>query len=82
MELVILLGWNSISFIRAVGCYYYQTTSLAMEFLREKYIPYIVKQVLKKHKPVTEAEFIEFSQALYDQIKQKERELDVLSIKN
>lgn len=53
-----------------------------MKFLRETYIPFIVKSVLKKQRPTTDAELIEFSQALYDQIKKKERELDFLSIKN
>lgn len=43
-----------------------------MNKIREVYVPFLVKEVLKKYKPNTEQDFIEFSQALYDQIKQKE----------
>jgi len=38
--------------------------------------------VIKQQKPVTVDEFVEFSKAMYDQIKKKEREIDVLNIKN
>lgn len=43
-----------------------------MTFIRNTYIPEIVKTVISKQKPETEGEFIEFAQALYDQVKIKE----------
>ena len=53
-----------------------------MSFLENTYIPFIVKKVIKKKKPKTELEYIEFSQALYNQVKKKEQRLDVLKINN
>ena len=38
------------------------------EGIIEFYIPYLVKNVLAKEKPVTEEDFIQFSQALYSSI--------------
>ena len=46
-----------------------------MEFIKNKYIPYIVKEAIKKYKPQTEEEFIEFSQDLYEQIIKKVKEI-------
>jgi hypothetical protein len=42
-----------------------------MENIRNEYIPFIVKDVISKKKPETESQFIEFAQALYDQIKKR-----------
>lgn len=46
-----------------------------MPYIKDTYIPYIVKQVISNKKPVTEEEFIEFAQDLYDQIKAKEKSI-------
>jgi hypothetical protein len=46
-----------------------------MDKIRELYIPTVVKDVISKHKPQTEGEFIQFSQALYDVIVKKIEEI-------
>lgn len=46
-----------------------------MDYLREKYIPFLVKEVIANRKPITENDFIEFSQALYDQLRKKEKSI-------
>ena len=53
-----------------------------MNFIRNKYIPFLIKSMIKKDKPTTEKDFVEFGLAVYDQIKKKERELDGAFIKN
>jgi hypothetical protein len=42
-----------------------------MENIRNDYIPFIVKLLVIKKKPETKDEFIEFAQALYDQIESR-----------
>lgn len=55
-------------------------------FIRDTFVPEIVRHVLKNDKKplseYSEEEFIEFCQALCDQIKKKERELDSAFLKN
>lgn len=51
-----------------------------MKFIREKYIPFIVREILKKEKPETEEDFIKFSQSLCDIVIKKE--LNILTLKN
>ena len=55
-------------------------------FIRDTFVPAMVRHVLEADdKPLSEYsedEFIEFCQALYDQIKIKERELDSAFLKN
>lgn len=46
-----------------------------MDFIKDTYIPYIVKKAIKKDKPKTEEEFVEFSQDLFEQIKKKVKEI-------
>ncbi len=53
-----------------------------MEFIRNTYIPETVKSVIKQLRPITDEELIEFTQAMYDAVKKKERELDCLNLKN
>jgi len=38
-----------------------------MSYIRNKYLPELVKDVIKKYRPSTGEEFVKFSQALYDQ---------------
>lgn len=45
------------------------------EYIREVYIPYIVEYVFKKRRPVSQDDFIIFSQDLYDILKIKEKEM-------
>ncbi len=50
------------------------------DYIRNKYIPFVVKKVVKDYKKplskYSDEEFIEFCQELYDKIKQKEKELN------
>ena len=42
------------------------------KFIKEKYIPEIVRNVLKKETPKSEQDFIDFFTALYEVVKKRE----------
>lgn len=45
------------------------------------YIPFVVKEVIRKKKPETESEFVAFAQALYRRIKEIENKVKIKEIK-